>query len=104
MCWDSWGHKESDMTEQLNRTDKLIYNIMLVSGVQQGDSVIHTHVFFPQILFPFRLLHNIEQNSLYYTVGPCFLTHFKYSSVHISILFLRFILVVASKYLIPFYC
>jgi len=45
-----------------------------------------------------------EQNSLYYTVGPCFLTHFKYSSVHISILFLRFILVVASKYLIPFYC
>ena len=24
-----------------------------------------------QILFPFRLLHNIEQSSLRYTVGPC---------------------------------
>ena len=21
MCWDSWGHKESDMTERLNCTE-----------------------------------------------------------------------------------
>ena len=42
-------------------------NNVLVSGVQQSDSVIHIHVFilFFQILFPFRLLHNIEQSSLY---------------------------------------
>ena len=40
----------------------LISNDMLVSGVQQSDSVIHLPVLFP-ILFPFRLLYNIEQSS-----------------------------------------
>ena len=48
---------------------------MLVSGVQQSDSVIHLHVpILFQILFPFRLLQNIEQSSLCYTVGPCLLS------------------------------
>ena len=41
----------------------MIYNVVLVSGVQQSDSVIHTHVsFFFSKMFPFRLLQNIEQN------------------------------------------
>ena len=49
----------------------MINNVVLVSGVQQSDSVRHTHVFILfQILFPFRLLHNIERSSLCYTVGP----------------------------------
>ena len=49
-----------------------IKNVVLVSGVQQSDSVIHIHVsILFQILFPFRLLQNIEQSSLCYTVGPC---------------------------------
>ena len=44
---------------------KLINNIVVVSGVQQSDSVIHVHIsILFQILFPFRLLHNTEQNSL----------------------------------------
>ena len=48
---------------------------MLVSGVQQSDSVQHIHVsILFQILFPFRLLQNIEQSSLCYTVGPCWLS------------------------------
>ena len=48
---------------------------MLVSGVQQNDSVIHIHVsILFQILFPFGLLHNFEQSSLCYTVGPCWLS------------------------------
>ena len=39
-------------------------NVVLVSSVQQSDSVIHIHVpTFFQILSPFRLLHNIEQSS-----------------------------------------
>ena len=51
---------------------QLINNVVLVSGVQQSDSVIHIHVsILFQILFPIRLLQNIEQNSLCYTVGPC---------------------------------
>ena len=53
---------------------ELINNVVLVSGVQQSDSVIHVHVsILFQILFPIRLLHNIEQSSLCYTLGPCWL-------------------------------
>ena len=56
---------------------------MLVSGVQQGDSVIHIHVsILFQILFPFRLLHNTEQSSLCYTVGPCWLSILSISAVY----------------------
>ena len=47
-------------------------NVVLVSGVQQSDSVIYIHVFILfHILFPLTLLQNIEQSSLCYTVGPC---------------------------------
>ena len=40
---------------------EFIYNVVLVSAVQQSDSVIHIHIFILfQILFPYRLLRNIE--------------------------------------------
>ena len=45
---------------------------MLVSGIQQTDSVLYIYLLF-QICFPFRLLYNIEQGSLCYTVGPWWL-------------------------------
>ena len=52
----------------------MISNVVLVAGVQQNDSVIHIHIsVLFQILFPFRLLQNTEQSSLYYTAGPCWL-------------------------------
>ena len=36
-------------------------NVVFVSGVRQSDSVIHIHISIVfQILFPFRLLQNIE--------------------------------------------
>ena len=42
----------------------MINNVVLVSGVQHSESVIHIRVsILFQILFPFRLLHNIEQSS-----------------------------------------
>ena len=50
----------------------LINNVVLFSGVQQSDSAIHilgSTLF--QVLFLFTLLHNTEQSSLCYTVGPC---------------------------------
>ena len=51
---------------------QLINDVVLVSGVQQRDSVIHVHVsILFQILFPIRLLQNSEQSSLCSTVGPC---------------------------------
>ena len=53
---------------------ELMSNVILVSGVEQSDSVIYIHVsMLSQILFPFRL-RNIEQSSLCYPVGPCWLS------------------------------
>ena len=50
---------------------ELIYKAVLVSGVQQSDSVIRipASMLF-QIPFPFRLLRSTEQSSLCYRVGP----------------------------------
>ena len=48
---------------------------MLISAVQQSDFVIHIHVsILFQILLTFRLLHDIDQSSLNYAVGPCWLS------------------------------
>ena len=53
----------------------MINNVVLVSGVPQSDSVLHIHVsILFQILFPIRLLQSIEQSSLCYIVGPCWLS------------------------------
>ena len=43
----------------------MINNVVLVSGVQQSDLVVHTRrsILF-QILVPFRFLHNVEQSSM----------------------------------------
>jgi len=50
-------------------------SVVLVSGVQQSDSVIRRHVFtLFEILLPFQLLQSIEQSSLYFTAGPCWLS------------------------------
>ena len=53
----------------------LIYNIVLVSGIQPSDSIIHicmyTSVFFFSILFHYTLLQDIDYSSLCYAVNPC---------------------------------
>ena len=49
--YSPWGHKELDMTERLT----------------------HFSFVFPQTSLPSRLAHNIEQSSLCYAVGPCWL-------------------------------
>ena len=59
-------------------------SVVLILGVQQSDSGIHTHVsILYQILSPVRLLQIIEQSSLYYTVCGLylFLPHVIFSSV-----------------------
>jgi len=41
--------------------DNFIYNVVLILGVQHSDSVIHIHILIIfQIIFPYRLLQNIE--------------------------------------------
>ena len=53
----------------------LTKNDVFISSVQQSDSVIHTQVsVLFQILFPFRLLQNIEQRSLCCVVDPLWLS------------------------------
>ena len=50
----------------------MINNVVLVSGIQPGDAVIHMRVsVLFQVLFPLKLLQNMELSSLCYTVGPC---------------------------------
>ena len=47
---------------------------MIIPCWQQRDSTIHIHVsIFPKTPLSSRLPHNIEQSSLCYTVGPCWL-------------------------------
>ena len=57
----------------------MIYNAVLILGVQQSDSVIHMlhsvigsyiDILF-HILFTYRLSQDIDCGSLCYTVGPC---------------------------------
>ena len=49
---------------------QLIYNVVLVSGVQQSESVMHIHIStLFQIVFPYRSLQSTEQSSLCCTVG-----------------------------------
>jgi len=60
--------------------DMLIYNLVLVSGVQQSDSVTHIFNLF-QILFPYRLLQNIEYRRscsvIYFLYWLCVYVHLK---------------------------
>ena len=49
-----------------------MYNIVLVSDVWQGDSVIYMYFF--QIIFHYRLLQDIEYCSLCCTVNLCHLS------------------------------
>ena len=52
-------------------------NNVLISGVLQSDSLVHIHAFLLcEVPFPSRLLQNIEQSSLCYTVRPCWLSIF----------------------------
>ena len=48
----------------------LIYNVVMVSDVQQNDSVIHTCTFFFNILLQHGLSQETGYSSLCYTVGP----------------------------------
>ena len=58
----------------------LTCNVVLISGVQQSDSLIcvhiqiYIHVLF-QILFLYWLLQDIAYSSLYCTGGPCCLLY-----------------------------
>ena len=55
----------------------MTYNVVLVSGVWQSDSVIHEGILILfQILFPYRLLQRTESSVPGCTVGPRVLLSF----------------------------
>ena len=50
----------------------IIYNIVLVWGIQQSDSIMHRYInVIYYILFHYRLLQDIEYSSLCYSEGLC---------------------------------
>ena len=67
--YSPWGHSQTQLSDF--HFLQLIYNVVLVSGEEQNDLVIHIYIYFFQILFQFRLLQDIEYSSLYCTQGPC---------------------------------
>ena len=53
---------------------QLIHNVVLISAVQQSDSVIHIYIYiytFFFIFFSIGLSQDIRYSSLCYAVGPC---------------------------------
>ena len=50
---------------------QLIYNVVLVSGVQQSDSVIYMHTHICSFFRFFSIIQDIEYSSLHCTVGHC---------------------------------
>ena len=53
---------------------QLTYTVVLISAIQQSDSVLHMYIHsFFYILLHYGLSQNIEYSSLCFTVGPCYL-------------------------------
>ena len=66
-----WGRTESDSEATQQQQQQLTYNVVLVLGVQQSESVVHMHIcMLLKVLFPYRSLQSTEQSSLCYTEGP----------------------------------
>jgi len=73
-----WGHKELDVTEHAQCTWS-IYSVVLVSRVQESESVTHTHVHIYVYIFFFRFfltigyykILNIDPRAIY---NPCLVT------------------------------
>ena len=56
----------------------MTYNVVLVSGIQRSDSVIHTFIL-SQFRFSYRLSQNTEYSSLGCTVGSsCYLYYIQW--------------------------
>ena len=63
----------------------LINKAVIVSGEQQRDSAIHVHTCMASMymygILPSRMPYNIEQRSLCYTIGPCWIPPFKKNKI-----------------------
>ena len=63
-----------------------ISNVVIISAVQQSDSVIHVRASIHfQILSPYRLSQNTGQSSLCSVAGPPLTSHCRYHSVRLPV-------------------
>ena len=53
---------------------QLTYNVVLISAIQQSDSVIYILFFLTNILFHYGLSQDTENSSVCYIAGPCCLS------------------------------
>ena len=77
-CGCQWRGEGWNGSLGLGDENYYIENAVLMSAVEQSDSVIHyiyiyTFILF-YILFHYGLSQNIEYSYLRYTVGPCYLS------------------------------
>ena len=64
---------------------QLISKVVVVLGGQQRNPAIHIHVsILLQAFFPSGLPHSTQQSTLWYTIGPCWLSILS-SSVYMSV-------------------
>ena len=68
---------------------QLTYSVVIISAIQQSDSVIHIYIYILfHILFHYDLSQDIEYSSLCYTVGPCCLSYEMFYNSDFSLVFL----------------
>ena len=67
-----WATVHGLAKSQVRLNNSTTTNVVLISGTQQSDSVIHLRasILFQVFFSLFRLLQNTEQSSLCYIVGP----------------------------------
>ena len=69
----------------------MICNVVIVSGVQQSDSVIQVYMYlFFLKSFSYLSYYSTEQNSQCYTVGPCWLSVLNIAVSTLTFLFFFF--------------
>ena len=97
VCCNSWGRKESDMTQRLNWTE-LFFNIVVPFAIHWHESATGVHVF--PILNPLPCPYPFHPSGLSQSTGfECLVTwielglviYFTYGNVHVSMLFSQII-------------
>ena len=69
-CCSPWVAKSQTWLSDWTTNNSWLYNVVLLSAVQQSDSVIHVYVL---LFFSILVYQIIEYSFLCYMVGPCYL-------------------------------
>ena len=105
VCCSPWGHKESNMTQQLNNNnEQLLYNVILISAVQQSEPAIWTHILLP-LKPPFHPTPSHHPKSSQTTEFHCYrVTSHSLSVLHMAVYICQCYSPSLSHPPIPFLC